>query len=109
MTNSDNADQGRGVVVRWRLLAERRLNHLIELYESGRWRLYHREAEFLDMVQEARAALKAWETLAPPDGGRDKPVEVAVAQEAEGMAPAAPSIVPLSADRVGAENELRKS
>lgn len=109
MTNSGNADQGRSVVARWRMLAERRLNHLIELYESGRWKLYHSEAEFLDLVKEARAALKAWEMLAPPDAVRDKPVEVAVAQQAERVTLASPFIAPPSADDVGAEDDLRKS
>lgn len=109
MTNSGNADQGRSVVVRWRMLAERRLDHLIELYESGRWKLYHSEAEFLGMVQEARAALKAWEMLAPPDAVRDKPVEVAVAQEAEQVMRTSPFVTTPSADGVGAEDDLRKS
>ena len=109
MTNSGNADQGRSVVVRWRMLAERRLNHLVELYESGRWKLYHSEAEFLDLVKEARAALKAWETLAPPDAARDRPVEIAVAQQAERVTPASPFVAPSSADDVGAEDDLGKS
>ncbi len=108
MTNSGNADQGRSVVARWRMLAERRLNHLVELYESGRWKLYHSEAEFLSMVKEARAALKAWETLAPPDAVRDKPVEIAVAQEAAQVTLALPCSTTSSADDVGAEDDLRK-
>ena len=47
MANSGSAEQGRSVVVRWRLLAERRLNYLINLYETGRWKLYYAEPEFL--------------------------------------------------------------
>lgn len=109
MTNSGDADQGRSVVVRWRMLAERRLSHLVELYESGRWKLYHSEAEFLGLVKDARAALKAWEMLAPPDDVRDKPAEVAVAQQAERMTLASPFVAPLSADDVGPEGDLRKS
>jgi len=108
MTNSDDADRGRSVVVRWRMLAERRLNHLIELYESGRWKLYHGEAEFLDLVKEARAALKAWEMLAPPDAARDKTVEIAMAQQVERVALASPFVATPSADDVGAEDDLRK-
>ncbi len=60
MANSGNAEQGRSVVVRWRMLAERRLNYLITLYETGRWKVYYAEPEFLKIVQEARAALKTW-------------------------------------------------
>jgi uncharacterized repeat protein (TIGR03809 family) len=65
MANSGSAEQGRSVVVRWRLLAERRLNYLISLYETGRWKVYYAEPEFLKVIQEARAALKTWEQLAP--------------------------------------------
>jgi len=83
MTKLSAADSGRSVVVRWRMLAERRLKYLIELYESGRWKLYYNEPEFLKIVREAHAALKAWETLAPPEPGRDRPVEVEAARPAE--------------------------
>jgi uncharacterized repeat protein (TIGR03809 family) len=83
MTKLSAADSGRSVVVRWRMLAERRLKHLIELYESGRWKLYYNEPEFLKIVREAHAALKAWETLAPPESAPEKPVEVDAARPAE--------------------------
>ncbi len=76
MTKLSSADSGRSVVVRWRMLAERRLKYLIELYESGRWKLYYNEPEFLSIVREAHAGLKAWETLAPPETPEDKTVEV---------------------------------
>lgn len=76
MTKLSAADSGQSVVVRWRMLAERRLKYLIELYESGRWKLYYNEPEFLKIVREAHAALKAWETLAPPEPPEDKTVEV---------------------------------
>ncbi|MBX9710811.1 MAG: TIGR03809 family protein [Xanthobacteraceae bacterium] len=75
------SNAGRSVVVRWRILAQQRMDHLIELYQSGRWKLYHKETEFLAMVQESRAALKVWEQLAPPDPVLDKTVEVALAQD----------------------------
>jgi uncharacterized repeat protein (TIGR03809 family) len=52
-------------------LAERRLAHFAELYDSGRWRRYYfREADFLLNVREARAAVDAWRRLR-----RDPPVE----------------------------------
>lgn len=82
-------DDGRSLAARWRNLAERRLDHLIELYRSGRWRRYHSEAEFLALVREARAALATWEALALPE------------------ATAAP-LVP-SANGVGAEHEAGKA
>lgn len=100
---------GRDLVTRWRMLAERRLNYLIELYESGRWKIYHSEPEFLTIVQEARAALKTWELLAPPDPVLDKPVEVAVAQDEDCAPPALPFVDLASANGVGAKDDLRKS
>lgn len=104
MTNPSDADRGRSLIVRWRILAARRLDHLVELYQSGRWKLYHEEAEFLQMVQEARAALQTWEALAPPDPVQDKTVEIAIAQTADD----APGAV-VSTDGVAAERDLRKS
>lgn len=83
MTKLSAADSGRSVVVRWRMLAERRLKYLIELYESGRWKLYYNEPEFLKIVREAHAAVKAWETLAPPEPGRDRQVEAEAIRPAE--------------------------
>jgi uncharacterized repeat protein (TIGR03809 family) len=72
---------GRSLVTRWRILAQRRLDYLVGLDESGRWKLYYSEGNFLEIVQEARANLTTWHKLAPPDAVLDKPVEVAIAQE----------------------------
>jgi len=72
---------GRNLVTRWRILAQRRLDYLVELYQNGRWKLYYTESNFLETVQEARANLKVWQNLAPPDAVADKTVEVAIAQE----------------------------
>ena len=105
MTKPADTGPGRSVVVRWRILAARRLDHLVELYQSGRWKLYYKEADFLKLVQEARAALKTWEALAPPDPVLDKVVEVEIAQAADDV----PVIPAVSADDVPAEDDLRKS
>ncbi|MCR6734875.1 MAG: TIGR03809 family protein [Afipia sp.] len=104
-----NAKQGRHVVTRWRMLAERRLNYLVELYESGRWAIYYEEPEFLKIIQEARVALKTWEQLAPPDPIQDKPVEVAIEQAANVAIPASPFADLSSAHSVQAKDNLRKS
>jgi len=55
--------RGRNIVARWCNLAERRLEHLTELFESGRWRRYHTEREFLENIQEAKAAVATWRDL----------------------------------------------
>ncbi|HEY0235836.1 MAG TPA: TIGR03809 family protein [Afipia sp.] len=102
------SNAGRSVVARWRLLAQQRLDHLIELYQSGRWKLYYKEQDFLAMVQEARAALKVWEQLAPPDSAFDKPVEVTMAQE--GLAnETAPRMAGALLNGIAAEHDPRKS
>jgi uncharacterized repeat protein (TIGR03809 family) len=54
------------LMARGRVLAEGRMAFLTELYDTGRWRRYHNEQEFLAMVRECRAALDKWTELAPP-------------------------------------------
>jgi uncharacterized repeat protein (TIGR03809 family) len=62
MTHRDVA-RGRGIAARWCNLAERRLEYLTELFESGRWRRYHTELSFLENIQEAKAAVETWQDL----------------------------------------------
>jgi uncharacterized repeat protein (TIGR03809 family) len=54
------------VLDRWRVLAEQRLEHLTELFESGRWRRYHSELAFLENIKEAKQAVETWRGLAAP-------------------------------------------
>jgi uncharacterized repeat protein (TIGR03809 family) len=109
MAHSPDTLLGRNIVVRWRMLAERRLDHLIELYQTGRWKRYHGEVEFLEMVQEARSALKVWQQLAPPDPINDKPVEVSLDQVFIGLEDVPPRSFAVLADSVGADHDLGKS
>lgn len=109
MANSGDADRGRSVVARWRMLAERRLNYLIELYETGRWKVYYKEPEFLKVIQEARVALATWEQLAPPNPVQDKPVEVAIAQMEDAAVLPSPFTQMPSTHGVEAERDLRKA
>jgi len=46
--------------------AEQRLEHLTELFETGRWRRYHSELAFLENIQEAKTAVEIWRGLAAP-------------------------------------------
>lgn len=55
---------GRDIAERWRALAEQRLEHLTEMFETGRWRRYHSELAFLENIQEAKRAVQAWRLLA---------------------------------------------
>lgn len=48
MTRDKDLAKQLEIVSRWRILAEQRLEHLNELFESGRWRRYHTEQAFVD-------------------------------------------------------------
>ena len=63
MAHPADVVRGRNIVARWCNLAEQRLEHLTELFESGRWRRYHTELEFLENIQEAKAAVETWRDL----------------------------------------------
>jgi uncharacterized repeat protein (TIGR03809 family) len=63
MTHHVDVARGRDIVARWCNLAEQRLEHLTELFETGRWRRYHGERAFLENIQEAKAAVETWRSL----------------------------------------------
>jgi uncharacterized repeat protein (TIGR03809 family) len=50
-------------VARWRKLAEQRLEHITDLFVTGRWRRYFSEADFLDQVRQTKDAVAAWRRL----------------------------------------------
>ncbi len=52
------------VARKWCDLAERRRDHYVELYRSGRWKHYYSEAEFRDRLREAIAAVETWAEIA---------------------------------------------
>ena len=49
---------------RWRDLAHRRRSHFVDLYLTGRWKLYYGEAEFIARLREVFHAADQWEKLA---------------------------------------------
>jgi uncharacterized repeat protein (TIGR03809 family) len=53
------------VTQKWRDLAERRRAHFVDLYESGRWKLYYTEEQFFACMQDVTAAAEAWARIAP--------------------------------------------
>lgn len=63
MTQRTDVARGRDIVARWCDLAEQRLEHLTELFESGRWRRYHSELAFLENIREAKVAVETWRDL----------------------------------------------
>jgi uncharacterized repeat protein (TIGR03809 family) len=70
MSNSA-AVSGRQVIERWADLAERRLDYLTDLFESGRWRRFHTEVDFLDNIREAKVAVDRWRTMATQEATAD--------------------------------------
>ena len=59
------------VAQKWRDIAERRREHFIRLYDSGRWKLYYTEEEFLARVREAVALVNRWAAIAEPAQRKD--------------------------------------
>ena len=71
MTHPADVARGRNIVARWCNLAEQRLEYLTELFETGRWRRYHTELEFLENIQEAKAAVETWRDLLSREASLD--------------------------------------
>jgi uncharacterized repeat protein (TIGR03809 family) len=59
--------------LKWRQLAERRRDHYIELYKTGRWRHYCTDLEFLTKMRAAIALAQRWAKISPlPEERRSK-------------------------------------
>jgi uncharacterized repeat protein (TIGR03809 family) len=43
--------------------ARRALSHLVELYDSGRWRSLYKEDTFAEAVRQARQAVEHWTSV----------------------------------------------
>jgi uncharacterized repeat protein (TIGR03809 family) len=71
MTHREDVMRSRDIFARWRALAERRLDYLTELFESGRWRRYYSEHAFLENISEAKTAVEIWHGLATGEASRD--------------------------------------
>lgn len=71
MTHHVDVARGRDIVARWCNLAEQRLEYLTELFETGRWRRFHDEREFLENIREAKAAVEIWRNLEMREATRD--------------------------------------
>jgi uncharacterized repeat protein (TIGR03809 family) len=108
MTERTDVARGRDIVVRWSALAEQRLDHLTELFETGRWRRYYSESDFLENIREAKGAVETWHGLltaeATPDNrpidfswiGRSSAVLLPkVSVSAEPIQPIAPQLAEL--------------
>ncbi len=81
-----DAAGSRQIAARWCALAEQRLQHLSEMFETGRWRRYHSEIAFLENIHEAKRAVQTWRALAT---GGDVAEAAASVTPAFGWSPAA--------------------
>ena len=53
-----------GIARRWLALIERRQQHFLDLCDSGRWRHYFSEAEFLDEMRKVLRVRDQWAAIA---------------------------------------------
>jgi hypothetical protein len=53
------------ITQKWRALAIQRRDHFLELHQTGRWKLYYSEHDFLIRLREAVHLLELWDTLTP--------------------------------------------
>jgi uncharacterized repeat protein (TIGR03809 family) len=71
MAQRADVTRAQEILDRWCALAEQRLEHLTELFETGRWRRYHSELSFLENIQEAKKAVETWRSLATREAALD--------------------------------------
>jgi len=89
MTTSYDAERYQHALERWRTLADRRLEHMTLLYETGRWKRYFTEDKFLSIIRETKAAADMWHRLAPV--AAQEALFALAADQAFGRAPPPPS------------------
>jgi uncharacterized repeat protein (TIGR03809 family) len=71
MTLRTDVARSRDLLACWRQLAEKRLEYLTEMFETGRWRRYYSEYVFLENIREAKLAVETWRALSTPDPARN--------------------------------------
>ena len=63
------------IALKWRSLAEQRRDHHFELYQSGRWKHYYTDDEFLTEMRKAVALAERWVEIAPSRRGARRAAE----------------------------------
>ncbi|MGC2777218.1 MAG: TIGR03809 family protein [Bradyrhizobium sp.] len=113
MTHRPDVACSRELAARWCALAERRLDHLTELFESGRWRRYYTERSLLDDIRQAKAAVQTWKTLSvEPEAVSIVPSQTPVAAAVPPAPPRPETIayrpieLPRSLETILAESEI---
>ena len=88
----------RDLLARWCTLAEQRLQHLTDLFESGRWRRYYGERAFLENIKEAKKAVETWRALSGRPVARRDDAAGSLRQVREPEALWRPSAPPIETD-----------
>jgi uncharacterized repeat protein (TIGR03809 family) len=57
-----------------RELAEKRRAHLVELYDTGRWKHYYTQEQLLAHMREAIRLVETWERFATPPAERPRAI-----------------------------------
>jgi uncharacterized repeat protein (TIGR03809 family) len=83
-------------VSRWRKLAEQRLEHITELFATGRWRRYYNEPDFIEIVRQTKEAAAAWRRLDVPPLETPMPRRPSLSFAFEAKTPAKTSSAPES-------------
>jgi uncharacterized repeat protein (TIGR03809 family) len=73
MTKTLTAEAQRSNAERQLFGARRALSHLVQMYDSGQWRLYYKEDAFADAVRQARQAVEHWTQMLARFGGASAP------------------------------------
>ena len=81
-------------VSRWRKLAEQRLEHITDLFATGRWRRYYNEPDFIEIVRQTKEAAAAWRRLDVPPLETPMPRRPSLSFAFEAKTPAKPSSAP---------------
>ena len=84
-------------IPRWRKLAEQRLEHITELFVSGRWQRYFSEPDFLKIVRETKDAVAMWRRLDVPVLETPMPLRPSLAFVDHDGTPAESDVIPESA------------
>jgi uncharacterized repeat protein (TIGR03809 family) len=70
------SDRYDSIARRWLALIERRQEHFLDLCDTGRWRHYYTEAEFLDEMRKVLRVRDQWAAIAGiPLEGDDLPAD----------------------------------
>lgn len=100
MTLRTDVACSRDLLACWRELAEKRLEYLTEMFETGRWRRYYSEYVFLENIKEAKLAVETWRALSTPDPARDSIIVISWSAPERTMQPrkASPRAEPSAAE-----------